>query len=120
MFIVLDFGLWYCLYPMENAANFEQQKINTNTVGSLADPDFSIADLKRRIDLATGQKKVDLVVKNASIVNVFSGEIHKGDVAIADGIFVGFGQTGEYRDCDSNNVIDIQGRFMCPGLIDGN
>ena len=81
MFIILDFGLWYCLYPMEHAANFEQQKINTNTVGSLVFPNFSIADLKRRIDLATGQKKVDLVVKNASTVNVFSGEIHKGGAA---------------------------------------
>jgi adenine deaminase len=29
-------------------------------------------------------------VKNAKIVNVFSGEVHKADVAIADGIFVGF------------------------------
>jgi adenine deaminase len=47
---------------------------------------FSIGDLKRKIDLATGQKKVDLVIKNANIVNVFSGEIHKGNVAIADGI----------------------------------
>ena len=82
---------------MEHASNFEQ-KTNTNTtVSSLDNLNFSIADLRRRIDLATGQKKVDLIVKNASIVNVFSGEIHKSDVAIADGIFVGFGQTEEYR-----------------------
>ena len=76
---------------MEHAASFEQ-KINNNIVSSLGDLDFSIGDLKRKIDLATGQKKVDLVVKNASIVNVFSGEIHKSDVAIADGIFVGLGK----------------------------
>jgi adenine deaminase len=119
MFIILDLGLWYCLYPMEHAENFEQ-KINTNIVGSLVDLNFSIAGLKRRIDLATGKKKVDLVVKNASIVNVFSGEIHKSDVAIADGIFVGFGETEEFREYDAQNVIDVQGRFMCPGLIDGH
>ena len=105
---------------MEHASSFEQ-KTNTNTtVSSLDNRSFSIADLRRRIDLATGQKKVDLVVKNASIVNVFSGEIHDSDVAIADGIFVGFGQTEEYRKYDAQNVIDAQGMFMCPGLIDGH
>ena len=55
---------------MEHAASFEQ-KINTNIVSSLDNLDFSIEDLKRKIDLATGKKKVDLVVKNANIVNVF-------------------------------------------------
>src|SRR6188472_246659 len=104
---------------MEHAASFEQ-KINNNIVSSLGDLDFSIGDLKRKIDLATGQKKVDLVVKNANIVNVFSGEIHKGNVAIADGIFVGFGQTEEYMEYDAQNVIDVQGKFMCPGLVDGH
>jgi len=105
---------------MEHASSFEQ-KTNTNTtVSSLDNRSFSIADLRRRIDLATGQKKVDLLVKNASIVNVFSGEIHDSDVAIADGIFVGFGQTEEYGKYDAQNVIDAQGMFMCPGLIDGH
>ena len=105
---------------MEHASSFEQ-KTNTNTtVSSLENRSFSIADLRRRIDLATGQKKVDLVVKNARIVNVFSGEIHDSDVAIADGIFVGFGQTEEYGKYDAQNVIDAQGMFMCPGLIDGH
>ena len=106
---------------MEDAENFEQ-KINTNTtVNSSHDLDFfSISDLKRRIDLATGQKEADLVVKNASIINVFSGEIHKSDVAIAAGIFVGFSKTEEYREYHTQNVIDAQGRFMCPGLIDGH
>lgn len=105
---------------MEHASSFEQ-KTNTNTtVSSLDNRSFSIADLRRRIDLATGQKKVDLIVKNASIANVFSGEIHKSDVAIADGIFVGFGQTEEYGKYDAQNVINAQGRFMCPGLIDGH
>jgi adenine deaminase len=115
----LDFGLSYCPYPMEHAVNFEQ-KINANVVSHVDDLNFSIADLKRRIDLATGQKEADLVVKNANIINVFSGEIYKSDNTIADGIFVGFGQTEEYRGYHAQNVIDAQGRFMCPGLIDGH
>src|ERR687886_654696 len=106
---------------MENTTNFKQ-KINTDNTkaDSLEDIDISISDLKRRIDFATGQKKADLVVRNARVVNVFSGEIHKSDVAVADGIFVGFGPTEEYKARDTRNVIDAQGRFMCPGLIDGH
>jgi adenine deaminase len=115
----LEFWTRYCLYLMENDTNSEQT-INANSVGSLEDVTFSVANLKRRIALATGQKKPDLVVKNVSIINVLSGDIHNSDVAIADGIFVGFGQTEEYRWHGTQNVIDARGKFMCPGLIDGH
>jgi adenine deaminase len=63
-----------------------------------------ILDLERKITLAKGQEKVDLVIKNTRIVNVFSGEIHQTDVAIADGIFVGF-RRGGYN---TKNLYDIQ------------
>jgi adenine deaminase len=106
---------------MENTTNFKQKSNTDNTkADSSEDIDISMSDLKRRIDFATGQKKADLVVRNARVVNVFSGEIHKSDVAIADGIFVGFGPTEEYKAHEHQNVIDAQGRFMCPGLIDGH
>lgn len=36
----------------------------------------TILDLERKITLAKGQKRVDLLVKNANIINVFSGDIH--------------------------------------------
>ena len=75
-----------------------------------------ILDLERKISLAKGQEKVDLVIKNTRIVNVFSGEIHQTDVAIADGIFVGFGEGYD----DAKHLYNAQGRFMCPGLIDGH
>ncbi len=78
----------------------------------------TILDLERKINLAKGQEKVDLLVKNAKIVNVFSGEIHQADVAIADGIFVGFG--GEGEEYNTKNMYDAQGRYMSPGLIDGH
>jgi adenine deaminase len=34
-------------------------------------------------------------VKNAKLVNVLSGEVHEANVAIADGIFVGFEEEEE-------------------------
>jgi adenine deaminase len=79
----------------------------------------TILDLKHKINLAKGQEKVDLLIKNAKIVNVFSGEIHQADVAIADEIFVGFGEEGE-EEYNTKNLYDARGRYMCPGLIDGH
>lgn len=75
----------------------------------------AVIDLERKITLAKGQKRVDLVIRNAKIVNVFSGEIHQTDVAIANGIFVGFGQ-----GYDAKSQYDVHGKYMCPGLIDGH
>ena len=79
------------------------------------DDNSRILNLERKITLAKGQKKVDLVIKNTKIINVFSGEIHQSDVAIADGIFVGFGES-----YDAKKLYDAQGRYMCPGLIDAH
>jgi adenine deaminase len=79
----------------------------------------AILNLQQKINRAKGQEKVDLLVTNANIVNVFSGEIHQADVAIADGIFVGFTTEGD-EAYNTKNLYDAQGRYMCPGLIDGH
>jgi adenine deaminase len=93
--------------------NLVESKNNNNNNSN------AILNLERKINLAKGQEKVDLLVKNAKIVNVFSGEIHQADVAIADGIFVGFGGEGE-EEYNTKNLYDARGRYMCPGLIDGH
>jgi adenine deaminase len=93
--------------------NLVERKYNNNNNSN------AILSLERKINLAKGQEKVDLLVKNAKIVNVFSGEIHQADVAIADGIFVGFGGEGE-EEYNTKNLYDAQGRYMSPGLIDGH
>jgi len=58
---------------MEREAANVKQKTNTNKNSSLDHLNFSIKDLKKRIDLTNGKKKADLVIKNANIVNGFSG-----------------------------------------------
>ncbi len=74
----------------------------------------AMASLKERIRVASGDGKVDLLIKNGRVVNLFSGEIEKREVAIFDGIIVGFG------DYPAKKVIDVAGDFLCPGLIDGH
>ncbi len=71
--------------------------------------------LKRLVDVAARRTPADLILANARIVNVHSGEIEEGDVAIADGYIAG---VGAYRD--GAKVVDLRGRYLAPGLIDAH
>src|SRR4030043_1754821 len=73
-----------------------------------------MASLEERIRIASGEGRVDLLIKNGRVVDVFSGEIEKKNVAIFGGVIVGF---GDYR---TKEVIDVKGDFLCPGVIDGH
>jgi len=71
-------------------------------------------DLAQRIEVALGKQPVDLVLKNGLLVNVFAGCIHPASVAIHEGLVVGFG------DYDAVRTIDLGGRYLTPGFIDGH
>src|SRR4030042_2836889 len=73
-----------------------------------------MASLKEKIRIASGDGMVDLLIKNGRVVDVFSGQIEKKDVAIFGGVIVGF---GEYQ---AKKIIDVRGDFLCPGFIDGH
>ncbi|RKD31669.1 adenine deaminase [Thermohalobacter berrensis] len=70
--------------------------------------------IKKMIDIASGREKAELVLKNCRVVNVFSQEIIKGDVAIDSGKIVGI---GEYEGL---NETDLNDSYVAPGLIDGH
>ncbi len=74
--------------------------------------------LQRRIQIARGQLPADLVLRNATLVNVCSGECYPADVAIAAGLVVGISDPGDgYHGREER---DLQGRWLAPGLIDGH
>ena len=60
-------------------------------------------DLAEIIRASLGEKRVDLLLKNARLVNVLSGEIYQTDVAIDGGLVVGFG------DYEAVQVVDLIG-----------
>ena len=70
---------------------------------------------KHIIEVATGHCKADLVLKNATFVNVFCNELSHGDIAVADGLIAGIG--GEYH---GETEIDVSGRIVLPGFIDAH
>lgn len=70
---------------------------------------------QRIINVARGLEKADLVIKNANIVNVLSEEIHKADIAIADGIIAGISD-----NYSGEKEIDVNGAYVTPSFIDGH
>lgn len=67
------------------------------------------------ISVAKGDSAAELVLADARVVNVFTGEIDRGDVAIYRGLIAGVGRYGK-----SKRIVDMGGRYLAPGLINGH
>lgn len=70
--------------------------------------------LQQKLSIARGERPAELLFKNASLVNVLSGEIHPANVAVDDGRVIGFG------DYEARQVVDLAGAYLAPSLIDGH
>jgi adenine deaminase len=70
--------------------------------------------LARLMSVAKGETPADLLLANARIVNVFTGEIENGDIAICGDRIAGIG------DYKAKEVVDVGGRHVAPGLINGH
>ena len=75
---------------------------------------MELKDYQRYSEITRGLKKSELILKNAKIVNVFTGEIIDGDLAIENGIIVGIGSY------EGKTERDMSGKYICPGFIDSH
>lgn len=68
-----------------------------------------------RISTARGDAPAQLLLRNARLVNVWSGEIYLTDIVVSGGyiVAVGAGYCAEQE-------IDLKGRYVCPGFIDAH
>ena len=66
------------------------------------------------IEAAAGRKKAELVLKNATYVNVFSNELCTCDIAVSKGLIVGLGSYEGERE------YDMTGKIVCPGFVDAH
>src|SRR3954449_9500226 len=71
-------------------------------------------EIQHKLSVARGERPAELLFKNARVVNVFSGEIHRTNVAVDDGRVIGFG------DYDASDIIDLAGAYLAPSLIEGH
>jgi len=74
-----------------------------------------VTKLAHLISVAKGELPADLVLANAKVVNVFTGEIESGNVAIYGDRIAG---VGDYRQ--AKQVLDLGGKYLAPGLINGH
>jgi len=70
--------------------------------------------VNRILQIARGEEKAELVIKNANIINVFTNEVIKGDVAIDKGYIVAIGQYSGVEE------VDLRGKYLSPAFIDGH
>jgi len=74
-----------------------------------------VPGLKKLISVAKGESPADLLLANARVVDVFTGEIESGNVAIYGDRVAG---VGDYHQ--AKQVLDLEGRYLAPGLINGH
>ena len=63
---------------------------------------------------STGPPDVDLLIKNARVLDVFSGRFFDGNLAVSGGRIVGFGASV------ARETHDLGGAWVVPGLIDAH
>ncbi len=71
-------------------------------------------DYRDFLEASTGRQKADLVLKNARILDVYNAEFFNGDLAIHKGRIIGIG------DYEGLEELDLEGRHVVPGFIDGH
>jgi adenine deaminase len=75
----------------------------------------NIKRIQQLISAAKGDAPADLILANAGVVNVFNGEVETANVAIYGGMIAG---VGDYQQ--AKEVIDLKGKYVAPGLINGH
>ena len=58
-----------------------------------------------------------LLLKNGTVINIFTDSLEKSDVLIENGKIVG---VGNYSDTDADVVEDVSGKYISPAFIDGH
>ena len=76
---------------------------------------------KSLIDVAMGRAHAELVIRNGKWVSVQSGEIVPNtDIAIINGRIAFVGRDASHTIGKKTKVIDANGKFLVPGLLDGH
>jgi adenine deaminase len=74
-----------------------------------------LSSLSELISVARGDSPADLILADARIINTLNGDVKHGNVAIYQGRIAGVGDYGRTKE-----VIDLGGRYLAPGLINGH
>ncbi|NOZ72032.1 MAG: adenine deaminase [Chloroflexi bacterium] len=71
-------------------------------------------EISEIVRYARGDKPAELLLKNARVVNVLSGEITQTNIAIVHSRIIGMG------DYEADETIDLKNAYVAPGFIDAH
>ncbi len=76
---------------------------------------------RQLMGVALGDVQADLAIVNGSIVNVYTGEVIRGDTVLIKGDKVAYvGKNAQQSIGSDTQIIDATGKILIPGLIDGH
>lgn len=78
-----------------------------------------MSDREKLIDVAMGRAKADTAIKGGKLVNVHTHEIYAANLAVSGSRIAAVGDI-EHTIGPSTQMIDVSGKFICPGFIDGH
>ncbi len=74
-----------------------------------------LARKEHLVAVAAGREPADLVLKNATYVNVFCSTLEQGDIAVYERLIAGIG--GPYH---GRREVDVSGKLVLPGFFDAH
>ena len=70
--------------------------------------------LNESIEIARGLRPADLCLRGCRLVNVLTGRIEEVDIAVHNGMILGWGKYEAVQN------LDLDGMYVCPGFIDAH
>lgn len=71
-------------------------------------------ELRALINVASGKRKADFVIKNCNVIDIYNNKLIKGDIAISGKYIAGIG------DYNGIEELDAKGKYASAGFIDSH
>ncbi len=75
-------------------------------------------EVRTAVHVAAGRQTGTTLFRHARVVNVITGEVEDGSVLLAGRLVAGVGNA--YASASAGEIVDLGGRWLVPGLIDGH
>lgn len=79
----------------------------------------TVEELRERIRAGGAKIPAEKIIRNGQLVNVMTSEIYPADVAVYKDMIAAVGDVESYIG-PNTEIIDAEGRYLVPGMIDGH
>jgi adenine deaminase len=77
-------------------------------------------NLTKLLGVALNAELPDLIIRNASMINVFTRKIENVNVVVSDGLIARVSDVNDDLTSEAETVVDATGLYLIPGLIDAH